>query len=582
MSFIDKDLFEEAEILNEALFKSKKEYVIPSKEDYNKAYNIAKKILYKNPLIKKSCKFKSYKIDEENPYEIEICEFDYTIRNLPSMEGDEWHEFIQVIVPDAEKELSDELEKYNMELSVVGIKFGWMFIKKYQYPTKKGFKIKESYEERRELNMSFIDKELFDEAELKEGAAKDYMKKNGRDVNKYAYSTSGGEKGLKDHKEENRQLKEKFNKDHQGPKANYIHKVINKNAEVAEKRKNVKTENMSMAQQYDYIIKEFYDIADADTRKILVSVSEADKNQVLSSLTNKLYNDIVDKVDDIDFGTIPMSKGDITKIDNYDRLIECIRTIENIMKEYHQDTKNNIDVITAALENLITRKELFMKAFQMNLELPIVLYSTIALSIVSSVSFMISSCIEFVKSPNKDSFDVEIDKVALNKTKDNVLFDNLKKFNESCRKGQVDKSIDFIIKNRVKNFTGAEIGFVVSGIALIGIILNIVPILRELIFFFYYSRVKISDYFEIQADLLQMNAYNVESNVALDKEDKKKITKKQMKIVDTFRKIANVIGIDNKSSEVKATKEIAKASKEKYKYSDLNDSLPDSVASEIF
>ena len=341
-------------------------------------------------------------------------------------------------------------------------------------------------------------------------------------------------------------------------------------------------ENMSMAQKYDYIIKEYYDINDADTRKILVSVSEADKNQVLSSLTNKLYNDIVDKVDDIDFGTIPMSKGDITKIDNYDRLVQCINTIENIMHEYHQDTKNNIDVITTALDNMIRRKDLFMKSFQMNLELPVVLYSTITLSIVSSVSFMISSCIEFVKSPNKDSFDVEIDKVALNKTKDNVLFDNLKKFNESCRKGQVDKTIDFIIKNKVKSFTGYDIGIVLGGIALIGIILNIIPILRELIFFFYYSRVKVSDYFEIQADLLQMNAYNVESNTAMSKEERTKIVKKQMKIVDTFRKIANAIGIDNKSSEVKTTKEIAKTSSEKYKYSDLNDSLPDSVASEIF
>lgn len=371
-----------------------------------------------------------------------------------------------------------------------------------------------------------------------------------------------------------RKKKEQFKKDFGGPEASEIHKKNNDRAG--------KTENMTMAQQYNYIIKEYYDITDTETRKILVSVSEADKNQVLSSLTNKLYNDIVDKVDDIDFGTIPMSKGDITKIDNYDRLIQCIATINNIMEEYHQDTKNNIDVINSAIDNLLRRKDLFMKSFQMNLELPMVMYSTIALSIVSSVSFMISSCIEFVKSPSKDSFDVEIDKVALNRTKDNVLFDNLKKFNESCRKGQVDKTIDFVIKNNVKNFTGYEVGLVLSGIALIGIILNIIPILRELIFFFYYSRVKVSDYFEVQADLLQINAYNVESNTTLSKDERTKIVKKQMKIVDTFRKIANTIGIDNKSSEVKATKEIAKTSKEKYKYSDLNDSLPDSVASDIF
>lgn len=345
--------------------------------------------------------------------------------------------------------------------------------------------------------------------------------------------------------------------------------------------KEIKVESMSMSQKYDYIIKEYYDITDVDTRKIIVGVSEADKNQILSGITNKLYNNIIEKVDDIDFGTIPNSKGDITKIENYDKLIECVDLLRQIMREYNQDTKKNLDVITDAIQNVLDRKDLFMKSFQMNLELPMVLYSTIVLSIVSSVSFMISSCIEFIKSPNQDTFDIEIDKVALNKTKDNLLFSNLGKFNEACRKGQVDSSIDYIVKNRVKNFTGYEIGLVLGGIAIVGILLNIIPIMRELIFFFYYTRVRVSDYFDVQADLLQMNAYNLEAEGKQD-EEKKKISKKQMKIVDLFRKISNKIAIDNKGSEVKATKELVDSSKKKYKYKDVSEVLPDSVASEIF
>lgn len=347
------------------------------------------------------------------------------------------------------------------------------------------------------------------------------------------------------------------------------------------KDKEVKLESMSMQQKYDYIIKEYYDISDAETRRILVGVSEADKNQVLSSITNKLYNNIVEKVDDIDFGTIPQSKGDITKIENYDKLIECYRLLRDIMEQYNQDTKKNLDVIGEAIDNMHQKRDLFMKSFQMNLELPMIMYSTIVLSIVSSISFMISSCIEFIKSPTQDTFDIEVDKVALNKTKDNLLFDNLKKFNDACRKGQIDTSIEYIIKNNVKNFTGYEIGLVVSGIALIGILLSIIPIMRELIFFFYYTRVRVSDYFDVQADLLQMNAYNLEHTGKTD-EDRKKIVKKQMKLVELFRKISNTIAIDNKASEVKATKEIVQKSKEKYKYSDVADSLPDSVASDIF
>ena len=62
---------------------------------------------------------------------------------------------------------------------------------------------------------------------------------------------------------------------------------------------------------------EHFDIYDNRTRNILLAVNEADQDGVMKSLADKLYSHIVEKVDDIDFGTIPLSKGDITKIDNY-------------------------------------------------------------------------------------------------------------------------------------------------------------------------------------------------------------------------------------------------------------------------
>ena len=52
---------------------------------------------------------------------------------------------------------------------------------------------------------------------------------------------------------------------------------------------------------YNEIIKEHFDIMDNDTRKILVSIDEADQNQVLGNLATKLYDSIVKKVTDIDF-----------------------------------------------------------------------------------------------------------------------------------------------------------------------------------------------------------------------------------------------------------------------------------------
>ena len=332
---------------------------------------------------------------------------------------------------------------------------------------------------------------------------------------------------------------------------------------------------------YDKIITEHFDITHNETRKVLLNINEADQNQVLTALTSRLYEHIVEKVDDIDFGTIPNSKGDITMVDNYDRLVDCTNVIESLLIEYKQDLKP-IKTIKDAIENVKTRKELFQKGFRYQVELPMITYSTIVLSIISSTSFLVSTCIEFIKIPSQEEFGVILDKVALVKTKSNLLFNNLERFNIACDKKQIDNCLDVVIKNNMKNLTGVEVGFVVGGIAMAGLILNIIPILRELIFFFYYSRTRVSDYFDIQADLLQMNAYAVQNNDTMKKADRERIAKKQMKIVELFRKISNKVAIDTKESEVKATKEIVKSKDDKVKTSDIMDSVPDSASSALF
>lgn len=332
---------------------------------------------------------------------------------------------------------------------------------------------------------------------------------------------------------------------------------------------------------YDTILNEYFDIEHRETRKVMLNINEADQNQVLSALTSKLYDHIVDRVDDIDFGDIPSTKGDITKLDRYQKLVDCVSVMRQLLEEYKQDVKP-IGIIEKAIENVAQRKELFEKAFRYQVELPMITYSTIVLSIISSTSFLVSTCIEFIKIPSQDEFSVILDKVALTKSKSNLLFNNLEKFNTACDKGQIDNCLEVIIKNNMKNLTGVEVGFVVGGVAMAGLLLNIIPILRELIFFFYYSRTRVSDYFDIQADLLQMNAYNVQSNETMKKSEREKIAKKQIKIAELFRKMSNKIAVNTKESEVKATKDIVQANKEKARTADLMDSIPDSASSALF
>ena len=143
---------------------------------------------------------------------------------------------------------------------------------------------------------------------------------------------------------------------------------------------------------YEDIMMEHFDINDDYTRKTLLSINEADQNKVLESLTSKLYQSIMDKVDDIDFGSIPDSKGDITKIENYDKLLETISVIKSILVEFRQDT-SIVDTIQLSIENVQERKDLFMKGFMYGLDLPVIMYNTIVLSIISATSLIIATSI---------------------------------------------------------------------------------------------------------------------------------------------------------------------------------------------
>lgn len=322
----------------------------------------------------------------------------------------------------------------------------------------------------------------------------------------------------------------------------------------------------------------YFDTDDTMTRNVLLSVNEADQNIVLNSLANKLYENIRDKVDDIDFGTIPESKGDITKIDNYEELVQCIDTISQILQSYNQPM-DSIETITLALQNTVDRTELWEKGYKLNAEMPIIMYNSIAMAIVASVTYMISACIEFIKMPNDNGFDIALNKAAVSKTREATLFKDLVKYNKLCGTGELDKAMEYVMNGNTKNFVG--FGAIGTGIGIAAVLL-IIPLLREIIYFFYYTKAKTSEYFDMQSAIITMNAYNVENNLTKDAKTKKDIAKKQKAVADKFKKIANTFRVNVKSGESKSDKEISKEDKTKFKSSDVMDSIPDSSQSTLF
>ena len=464
--------------------------------------------------------------------------------------------------------------------------------------------------------------------------------------------------------------------------------------------------------EYDKIIRENFDLSDRYTHQYIATLEDAGQEQLLNTLSSAMYDNIVAKVDEIDFGTIPMSRGDITKVEGFEKTEQCLDIIRRLVMEYKQST-GVVDVVISAIQNVKERKGLFIKSYALNVELPMLIYNSIVMCIERSVSLMIATCIEYIKDPTSSSPKAALNKVAYQRTMDDVMFKQLITFNNLCSNGSLDKVIDTVLKNPVKEDVEMQFGTmtpiseeepngddaiedvikdspiepnntidpfsdptaseapgsvinpaevespadnegsdegeipeedfdiqltgdteipspnefpedvsgapnmanndnvdpdniptvvpgddvtdsnsainekelhekvnpikVAAGIAAAGALLigggkilgtianTVVNMIRNTVYGFYYSRLKFSDFLEVQADLIEANANDLRysTTTTLSDEERGKTIKKQYKVVEKLRKWANVFAIDSKKTSNDVNKAISSEDKKK-------------------
>ena len=377
----------------------------------------------------------------------------------------------------------------------------------------------------------------------------------------------------------------------------------------------------------------YFDESDKTTRSILLSINEADQNMVMQTLASKFYSYIISKVDKIDFGRIPFSKGDIRKVEKFDQLQECLGILGQILQNYKQPIED-VDTVNIAVQNMIDRTDLFVKAYRLNVEMPIVAYNTLVLSIYSSVSLLITSHIEFIKMGDNAGYRIAVDTASRSHTKNRLLFDNLKKFNNMCAKGDFDKTMDFVMKNSVAkresanvsdapepqpmqevaggaaalfnglatavaapvqgalglaqsagsaiaSFASAHPWLVIGGVIIAALFL-LIQLIRNLIYYFYYKRTEWSDDCDNMSSLLYMNSMNMQNSLTRDDKTRKEIAGKQNKIAEFFKKLGNKLRISDGSAESNASKEIQKIDSQKFRYEDLSNQIPASAKTSLF
>ena len=363
--------------------------------------------------------------------------------------------------------------------------------------------------------------------------------------------------------------------------------------------------------EVEAILRENMNFADPETTKYL-SESSKNQDQMLVALTSRLYDMIQSKADKIDYSSVSRSRGDITKIENYSSLVECINIMRQIVIRYKENTMP-LDIINSAMENLRSRTAEFKKAFAFNTSILIMTYNNIALAIVSSVSFLISTCIEYIKIPGKESFETALNVVGYRDSMSNLLFETLSSFNECCKSGDLDELIKVSFRKKVKESTTIvvrpdgpymtdediesddqevvvhdedeqvhqeiSVQDIMDGIGDISYYISraflfcfkfLIPIIRNCVYHFYAWKQKKHDYYESMAELIEANVLELKYNESIDTERKAEIMKKQMNIAYNFRIKANRWSIENK----KARKEAEKMIKEEKKKFNVEDLLP--------
>ena len=199
---------------------------------------------------------------------------------------------------------------------------------------------------------------------------------------------------------------------------------------------------------------------------------------------------------------------------------------------------------------------------------------------MEATSYLIATSVDFVKSNDSDKeFTVNV----YTDSKQHMLIEQLVKFNKTVEDGSlakfiketenvtqeslheasvlgtlIDKGLGKAIstattlaqKKSVQ--TGAKIAL--ASTALIWIACNIVPFIREMIYWIYKTKQKISDAAELQAEFLESNIEILRSQ---NSEGNQKIISKQEKHVKRFKAIAKIFALESDKAQRDAKKEIS-------------------------
>ena len=326
-----------------------------------------------------------------------------------------------------------------------------------------------------------------------------------------------------------------------------------------------------------------------------------------ATIMNKLFKE-TQKIDEIDFGKIPDSKGDITKYVYYDQLYDSIELINELMKGNQTE---NIVAMNKLHQILLNARADFVFGFKVNNYIVTSMYKVM----VANLHEMIDICIVDVTEYIRNNLNMSMDKKAMKKVR--WVTSNVKNFIKMYESGQWNTLIKYMRTNASKKayeamaleaegdvlpqqksafdlmnmgtsaFNKFKGGITaagdlikqapdafkaasapVKGLAIVGIIISALMIIRAGIKYFFLGVANISKNLRNQAALLK-------SATKSDSEDQTGYGFRK-KILNTMEKVSDVIDYKILKMEKEASKDMAESNRSEFSRQEIQQMTPPS------
>ena len=235
------------------------------------------------------------------------------------------------------------------------------------------------------------------------------------------------------------------------------------------------------------------------------------------------------------------SHGDITKVKNLEISLKLLKLLA---KDKDKEVSKYAKVIQAHYNYIKAHKVEYMKAYQMAGKISgMFIWATYVCEVLNIVLATSQLTMYQAGQSKKIGENIRAEETWVNYYKD----------------GSMDKYYNFFLnkKSEVKE----EAAIIVTALVL-GTVITVAMFLRVFVFYFYYLRMELSDYFMQQSDYLSIHAGEIKKKALMSNKEKEEVIKNQKAWADRFMELSDMIADKDLVAKRKAKSLITHSNKE--------------------